>query len=199
MPKTPDPLPQPSNPVSKADASSSDTPLTSDSVEGTLSTSTGPSETAVRYQSHTQSTTEGDVHHEAIEAYSGAIIHPAIARGWEELVPGAAHKLFEVSIGNMYATEELARKQLELEEQESKRNDRIVEIGRSISERELNLQARGQIFGFILGLIALGGGITLSAFTLPIAGIALIVAGLATLLWANIGTKSNDQALKDDD
>ena len=62
-----------------------------------------------------------------------------------------------------------------------------------VARRMINQAGTGQILGFIICLLAIGGGIYLSAIGKDTAGIATIITALVTLAGAFLYTKSREK------
>ena len=127
------------------------------------------------------------VHIRSEEHYSGPDIHPEIAARWEDILPGSAKELFELSHEReiqrmarqdriLAIAEELTRHRIKTESKDQSASAvRDQSIVRAIANRE----RRGQWFAFLTAM-----GITLGGFVMihlghDAAGIALLIAEVA--------------------
>ena len=114
--------------------------------------------------------------------FSGPIPPPALMKEYAEIDPEFPRRFFEV-----------ADKQLA--------HDHAVEKDIIASNKEIvlnnqNLEKRGQLFGFILALVGLFGGITASLFGSPIFGSIIGVGGLALLAGVFVYSRKNGFSLQ---
>ena len=123
--------------------------------------STGDKQQLVRVET-TESTT-----------FSGPVPPPDVLSAYDKLVPGAAARLIQMA-------EDVAAHQRELR---ARRLDSDIEdrqAGRAESKR-------GQVFGLIIGLAAIGGGTTAAVLGAPVPGGFIgtggIVALVAVFVW----------------
>lgn len=87
---------------------------------------------------------------------------------WEKAAPGAADRFLTLLEKQTEAEIELEKRQLELEAEVARRN--------------LSLLARGQIFGFSIGVIAIAAGAYTAISGEPLAGSFIGGAGVASLV-----------------
>ena len=106
--------------------------------------------------------------------YRGPIPPPELLRGYDEVLPGAANRIIEMT-----------------ENQQSHRME-LEKIVISSNAKDAHL---GVIFAFILGLVVISGGILMILMDKgTVLGSVFSFAGLATLLGTFIyGTRSNSQ------
>lgn len=93
----------------------------------------------------------------SLSVYQSAIPSPEIAEGWELACPGAADRILS-----------MVEKELD--------NDRL--IGRSECRRQTAAQILGMVFGFLLCLSAMGGGVYLIASGKSAQGLVALVSAL---------------------
>lgn len=127
------------------------------------------------------------VHIRSEEHYSGPDIHPDIAARWEDILPGSASELFELSHEReiqrmarqdriLTIAEELTKHRIKTE---SKDQSDIAVRDQSIVSAIANRERRGQWFAFLTAM-----GITLGGFYMlhlghDAAGIAVLIAEVA--------------------
>ncbi len=119
------------------------------------------------------------VHHELSSvqySYSGPLPHPEILERYNKIVPGSAERILA-----QFESQSLHRQRIEL--------------------RVVNADAFAQIFGlicgFILGLIALGGGLFIVYVGKSIAGLSAFFLTLASFVGVYIyGKRSQNAELK---
>ena len=119
------------------------------------------------------------VHHEVTSlqySYSGPLPHPEILERYEKAVPGSAERILA-----QFESQSLHRQEIEL---------RVV-------KSDTFAQIFGLICGFILGLIALGGGLVIVYMGKSIAGLAAFFFALASFVGVYIyGKRSQTAELK---
>lgn len=106
------------------------------------------------------------------EAYSGPVVHPSIAGGWENVVPGSAERILAMA-------EQQARHRRFLE--------KMLVIGRTFS------QLLGALAGALIGGGAVYAGYLLLMADKNLAGFGIIVAGIGPIVWAFRRTTSTKQ------
>lgn len=99
------------------------------------------------------------------EQFRGPVPHPDTLRQYEEIVPGSAK-----SIIDSFITEGTHRRAREVRE---------VAMCEEWARADIHLQNRGQIFGFIIAIIGVGGGLAVAATVSPAAGAS--VSGVTLL------------------
>jgi uncharacterized membrane protein len=104
------------------------------------------------------------------EQFRGPVPHPDILRQYEEIVPGSAK-----SIIDSFITEGNHRRAREARE---------VTMCEEWARADIGLQNRGQIFGFILAVIGVGGGLYVAATVSPAAGASVSGVTLAGIVAA---------------
>ena len=114
--------------------------------------------------------------------FSGPIPPPALMKEYAEIDPDFPRRFFAV-----------ADKQLA--------HDHAIEKDIIASNKEIvlnnqNLEKRGQLFGFILALVGLSGGITASLFGSPVFGSIIGVGGLALLAGVFVYSRKNGRPLQ---
>jgi uncharacterized membrane protein len=93
------------------------------------------------------------------EQFRGPVPHPDTLRQYEEIVPGSAK-----SIIDSFITEGDHRRAREVRE---------VAMCEEWARADISLQKRGQILGFIIAVIGVGGGLYVAATVSPAAGAAV--------------------------
>lgn len=106
------------------------------------------------------------------ESYSGPVAHPAIAQGWESVVPGSADRILGMAEG------------------QAKHRQYIEKW--SVISRSIALPL-GAIIGGALGLGAMYAGYSLVMADKPISGFAFMVTGLGPLVWAYFKKANQDK------
>lgn len=104
------------------------------------------------------------------EQFSGPLPHPNILRGYEQIVPGSA-----ASIVESFVQEGRHRREREM---------RNVQMCESWSAADINLQNRGQIFGFIIAMTGIVGGLLVAALWSPVGGATISGISLAAIVVA---------------
>lgn len=128
------------------------------------------------------------VHIRSEERYFGPDVHPDIAARWEDILPGSAKELFELSHKRaiqrlsrqdriLTIAEELSRHKISTE---SKGQKDSADLDRSIVTAIADRERRGQWFAFIAAI-----GLTLGAFYMMHLGHD--AAGIAILIFEVVG------------
>ena len=104
------------------------------------------------------------------QEFKGPLPHPDILRKYDEIVPGAAK-----SIVGSFITEGEHRRECEKRE---------LAMYEDWSRADVGLQSRGQILGFVLSVIGIGGGLLVAAVGAPAAGSFVSSASLAAIVVA---------------
>lgn len=102
----------------------------------------------------------GVVHAVQMSSYAGPLPHPDILRQFEEIVPGAAERIFT-----------------QFEEQSAHRRAMEAQVIRSNAFS----QRLGSISASLIGILGVGGGIWLTYAGKNLAGLASVIATLAAL------------------
>jgi len=97
-----------------------------------------------------------------IEGFSGPLPHPDTLRQYDDIKPGLADTIVQMAKEEM-----LHRHGME---------KRVVKWN-------LVSQLLGQIFGFLLGALAIGGGIYLAVQDKGLEGLATLITGVASLVY----------------
>jgi uncharacterized membrane protein len=111
------------------------------------------------------------------EAYQGALPHPNIVRGWEDIEEGSFNRILTMAENDQKMSEVRARHEMAMEKA-------VVEANIRDGHRELNLARNGQIpvFLSVLGLVLLAGYLLQSGN--DIGGYAALVTALAPIITA---------------
>ena len=102
------------------------------------------------------------------ELFSGPLPHPDHLESYERIMPGAAERIFQAfgeEAGHRHAMES------------------------KVVDSSMRSESRGQIFGFVIGMTALIGGIGLMAFDKSITGVATSLSALVTLVGVFVWSK----------
>ena len=102
------------------------------------------------------------------ELFSGPLPHPDHLAAYERIMPGAAKYIFQA-----FGAEGEHRRATESK----------------VAGSNIRLESRGQIFGFVIAMTALIGGIGLMAFDKSISGAAISLSALAALIGAFVWSK----------
>lgn len=106
------------------------------------------------------------------EVFSGPLPHPSILEKYEQVVPGAAERIFK-----------------SFENQTEHRH----KIEKSVIKTQNRLSIVGLVFGFIIAMTTIIGGIYTVLKDRPLLGGALSFSGLAILVGAFLLNKKNGQ------
>jgi uncharacterized membrane protein len=117
-----------------------------------------------------ESTSSHEVVVATTQQFSGPLPHPDALKQYDQLVPGAAK-----SIVDSFVKEGDHRRSCE------KRESIVMETW---SDGDIRLQKRGQIFGFILGVIGIGGGLWAGINGAPATGSIIGGGSLAAIVTA---------------
>ncbi len=105
-------------------------------------------------------------------SYSGPIAHPALVKEYEALLPGAAERILA-----MAEAEGQHRRQ-----QETK-----------VIDCEVKCKTTGLWLGFLIGLVAVAGSCAVAIFSSPVAGAALGIGSIASLVGVFVyGSRKQD-------
>ena len=107
-----------------------------------------------------------------MEIYQGDLPHPDILKGYQELYPDAAHKIIDNGIAESQHRREMEDKYL----------------SGNIASHKL-----GQLFGFLIALVVIVGGIYLIATGKQIAGSVLTGTTALGLISLFTGNKNKDK------
>ena len=99
--------------------------------------------------------------HEAVEYFQGPIPPPNVLGEYDKMLPGAADRI--VSMAEAQASH--------------RRNMEEVEL-----HSDVMLEARGQLFGFVLAVVSLGGGMVLVGLDKTLLGTAAVIGAVAALV-----------------
>lgn len=102
------------------------------------------------------------------ELFSGPLPHPDHLEAYERIMPGAAERIFQAfgeEAGHRHAMES------------------------KVVDSSTRLESRGQIFGFVIGMTALIGGIGLMALDKSLTGAATSLSALVTLVGVFVWSK----------
>ena len=112
-------------------------------------------------------------HSLTVKAFSGPLPHPEVLRKFEEIIPGSAKQIIE---------------------QANKQTDHRIDIEKQVIKSDIIKSYLGLVFGFILGLLGIGGGIYAITLGHNIFGPILSGGTLASLVYAFIyGTKTRKE------
>lgn len=73
-----------------------------------------------------------------VEAFEGPLPHPEVLKKFEEVVPGSAAQIIE---------------------QANKQTDHRIDMEKQVIKSDIIKSYLGIVFGFILGLVGIGGGV----------------------------------------
>jgi uncharacterized membrane protein len=104
------------------------------------------------------------------EQFSGPLPHPSILHGYEQIVPGSAANIVE-----SFVQEGRHRREREM---------RDVRMREDWAKADIGLQGRGQIFGFIIAMTGIIGGLLVAALWSPLGGASISGLSLATIVVA---------------
>lgn len=116
------------------------------------------------------------------EMYSGPLPHPSHLKEYEECYPGAAEEIIKMAVKQSDHRQDMEKRYLVIQEQ-----DMINHYKHS---------GRGMLFGFILSLIFLVGGIVLIALDKSASGLILIstvIIGLVGLFMSGRKSSKNNE------
>lgn len=113
-----------------------------------------------------------------VEEYSGNIIHPRIARGWEELCPGAANRLLTMT---------------EIEEQHR------IWWERSAMESGARFQYLGLAFAFLVSLSLIAGAIYCASIGQPWVSAAFLATSAVGMVRAFLDIRSQGKRAHDEE
>jgi len=102
------------------------------------------------------------------ELFSGPLPHPDHLEAYERIMPGAAERIFRA-----FGEETGHRRTMESK----------------VIDSSLRSESRGQIFGFVIGMTAVIGGIGLMAFDKSVTGAATSLSALVTLVGVFVWSK----------
>ncbi len=106
------------------------------------------------------------------EQYSGDIPHPKLMKEWNDVVPGSAAKIVERFVVQ---------------------SDHRMELEKSVVKANNFKQYTGPVFGFLIAMTTIVGGIYTSLQGLPFLGGPLTFSGLAILVGAFIWDKTHQR------
>jgi uncharacterized membrane protein len=108
-----------------------------------------------------------------VETFVGPLPHPDVLKKFEDIVPGAAKQIIE---------------------QANKQTDHRINIEKQVIQSDIRKSYLGLVFGFILGLVGIGGGIYATTLGHNVFGPLLSGGTLVSLVYAFIyGTKSRKE------
>jgi uncharacterized membrane protein len=119
------------------------------------------------------------------QQFSGPLPHPATLREYDEIVPGAAKEIIQ-----SFTAEGNHRRARELRE---------VAMCEDWARADIGLQKRGQILGFIIAVIGVGGGLYVAATGAPAAGAAVSSVSLAAIVLAFLRQRQMGSAEPEED
>ena len=119
------------------------------------------------------------------QQFSGPLPHPATLREYDEIVPGAAKEIIQ-----SFTAEGNHRRARELRE---------VAMCEDWARADIGLQKRGQILGFIIAVIGVGGGLYVAATGSPAAGAAVSSVSLAAIVLAFLRQRQMGSAEPEED
>ncbi|MBE7177726.1 MAG: DUF2335 domain-containing protein [Mucilaginibacter polytrichastri] len=106
------------------------------------------------------------------KSHSGPLPAPDTIRAYAETIPNGGERVMVMA-----------------EKEQNHRHN----MNTTIARRELNQSGRSQIFGFILGVLAIGGGIFLSYTGKETAGLATIIGALVALVAVFVVSKKTEE------
>ncbi|WP_299290062.1 DUF2335 domain-containing protein [uncultured Mucilaginibacter sp.] len=116
-----------------------------------------------------------------VKSHSGPLPDPEDIIKYDSVIPNGADRMMV-----------MAEKSQLMAEKEQDFKHRRVE---NLDKRKLNQSGLGQIFGFIISVLVIGGGIYLLSIGQSIAGFAAIITPIAGIIAAFVYTKNSE--LKD--
>jgi len=127
------------------------------------------------------------------QRFSGPLPPPDILREYDGIVPGAAKNIVQ-----SFIKEGDHRRSLQ---------SRETSMCEEWAREDVQLQKRGQIFGFILGTLGIGGGLVVAAIGAPAAGAIVSSSAVAAIVIAfvrqrqmkSLGPDENEAGDKKDD
>ena len=107
----------------------------------------------------------------AYQSFEGPIPPPEWLRGYNEIEPGLASRIVSMAEDNQNHRHEQERAAL---------------------QHDVSFRARGQAFGFALGLFGLAGGFGLVALGHSVVGLVSFIGVLATLIWSAVWLRKGE-------
>ena len=101
-------------------------------------------------------------------SYQGPIPPPQVLAHYDKIVPGAAQRLLQLAEGQAHHRQ-------------------------GIENKIVNIQTRGQIFGFILGFITIIGGFIVILSGKSLEGMAMVIGSLASLVGVYIYARKQEK------
>jgi len=99
----------------------------------------------------------------AQQIHSGPLPAPQTLEAYAKIIPNGAERIMA-----------MAEKEQEFRH----------ELTKTINTRNINIESRGQIFGFILSVIIIGSGVYLTATDKQTTGLVAVIGGIAILVGA---------------
>ncbi|MFC1596315.1 DUF2335 domain-containing protein [Planctomycetota bacterium] len=111
-----------------------------------------------------------------MESFAGPVPPPSILKGYEDLVPGSAAQILS---------------------QAGSQTEHRISIERMVIESDIGRSRAGILYGFLLSLMAIGGGCVLVGLGHDTAGATIATAAVASLAGVFVyGTRSRRQELQ---
>lgn len=105
---------------------------------------------------------------EITQEYHGPIPHPNIIKQFEEILPGSADRILKLSENEQKHRQNLEKKAV---------------------DHQIRIETLGLLFGFILALIIIAGGVYLLINDKSAKGFSLIIGGIAAIITPFIFSK----------
>ena len=105
---------------------------------------------------------------EITQEYHGPIPHPNIIKQFEEILPGSADRILKLSENEQKHRQNLEKKAV---------------------DHQIRIETLGLLFGFILALIIIAGGVYLLINDKSARGFSLIIGGIAAIITPFIFSK----------
>jgi uncharacterized membrane protein len=113
------------------------------------------------------------------QQFKGPLPHPEILAQYDHIVPGCAKSIIESFIAEGDHRRECQKREVAMHE--------------DWARADVALQRRGQILGFILAVIGIGGGLGVAAFGAPVSGTIVSGASLAAIVIAFLRQKRTEK------
>ena len=108
---------------------------------------------------------------EITQEYHGPIPHPNIIKQFEEILPGSADRILKLSENEQKHRQNLEKKAV---------------------DHQIRIETLGLLFGFILALIIIAGGVYLLINDKSAKGFSLIIGGIAAIITPFIFSKKQN-------
>lgn len=112
-------------------------------------------------QPHSSGMQHGLAQHVVVESISGPLPSPDIIAGYDRILPGAADRIIKMA-----------------ENEQTHSHDMQIRA----EGHRFKLTITGQVFGFIIGIVGVGGGVGLAAYDKSIVGFSVFFTSLGILV-----------------